>query len=127
MYQFAVVDTETTGLPNRRTNRVVEIAVVRLSSALSVVDEFETLLNPDRDIGPTSIHGIAARSVTAAPRFEEVAGDILDRIQGCVIVAHNVRFDSSFLCFEFDRLGVKLPELPVVCTLQMARQVSRTW
>ena len=30
MYDFAVVDTETTGLPNRPHNRIVELGVVAL-------------------------------------------------------------------------------------------------
>ena len=127
MCEFAVVDTETTGLPNRRANRVVELAIIRLSSELRIVDEFETLLNPERDIGPTSIHGIPASSVVSAPCFEEIAGDVLDRIQGCILVAHNVRFDATFLSLEFGRLGVAMPLLPALCTMQLARGIRIEW
>jgi len=127
MFEFAVVDTETTGLPNRSTNRIIEIAIVKLSPTLQKVGEFETLLNPERDVGPSSVHGIAARDLVAAPKFADIAGDVLDCIQGCIIVAHNARFDTTFLCFEFERLGLSLPRLPTVCTMQIARGIGEKW
>ncbi len=127
MYDFAVVDTETTGLPNRRHNRIVEVAVVRLSPSLQVVGEFETLLNPKRDSGPTSIHGISSQSIIDAPCFEDVAGDLMDSINGCVLVAHNAPFDAMFLRAEFERIGLQLPELPIVCTMKLARCLGKAW
>jgi DNA polymerase-3 subunit epsilon len=42
-----------------------------------VVSEFSTLVNPQRDVGPTRIHGLRARDVAAAPHFAEVAGQVL--------------------------------------------------
>lgn len=79
---IAVVDVETTGFAAERTDRVVEIAIVRLSQSGEVLDEFETLVNPQRDVGPTQIHGISARDVRQAPVFAEVAGDVAARLEG---------------------------------------------
>jgi DNA polymerase III subunit epsilon len=117
--QFAVIDVETTGFyPNR--DRILEIAIVRLSPSGSVLDEYATLINPDRDIGATSCHGVSARDVINAPRFAEVGGDILERLEGAVLVGHNVSFDKSFLLSEYSRIGCVLPDMPTLCTLELS-------
>lgn len=116
---YAVVDLETTGVFPRR-DRVVEVAVVGLADDGSVVDEYATLVNPERDVGPTSIHGISAGQVLEAPTFAEVAGDVASRLQGRVLVAHNARFDEDFLREEFRRAQVNVGTMVRLCTLQMA-------
>ncbi len=118
---YAVVDLETTGLFPSKYDRIIEIAVIRLNSRGESLDEFTTLINPDRDVGPTSIHGIRARDVLDAPRFDEVIGDVVDRLAGAVFVAHNARFDRDFLAAEFRRMGHTLPQIPVACTMSLAR------
>jgi DNA polymerase-3 subunit epsilon len=118
---FVVLDVETTGLFPTKHDRIIEIALVRLDEAGHPLEEFVTLVNPERDIGPTRIHGISARDVLGAPLFSEIAGDVIARIEGTVLVAHNARFDSDFLAAEFSRLGFQLPKSPMVCTLHLAR------
>jgi DNA polymerase III epsilon subunit-like protein len=68
--EYAVLDVETTGLAARRYDRVIEVAVVRLSPTGSVTGRYVTLINPNRDVGPTDCHGITASDLTHAPRFE---------------------------------------------------------
>ena len=64
--RIVVFDTETTGLG--RCDRVVEIAAITMDPRTGeIIDKFETLINPERDIGPTSIHGITASMVETAP------------------------------------------------------------
>ncbi|MEW4486886.1 3'-5' exonuclease [Thalassoglobus sp. JC818] len=55
--EYAVIDVEPTGL--RATDRVIEIGIVVLDQDLEVIDEYETLIDPMRDVGETSIHGIS--------------------------------------------------------------------
>ena len=117
---FAVIDVETTGLFPRRSDRIVELAMLRLSHKGEVLDEYATLINPKRDIGPTWIHGITAGDVRNAPTFSDVAGDILDKIKGAVLVAHNARFDKGFMFAEYGRLGCQLPDVPAICTLGLS-------
>jgi DNA polymerase-3 subunit epsilon len=117
---FAALDLETTGL-SPRTDRVVEVAVVCLDLNGKVVSEFCTLVNPQRDVGPTRVHGLRARDVAAAPRFADVAGQVLGYLAGRVPVGHNLSFDLRFLDAELDRLGSGLPEgLPGLCTMRLA-------
>ncbi|KAB2911784.1 MAG: hypothetical protein F9K40_00020 [Kofleriaceae bacterium] len=118
--KFAVVDVETTGF-RRNHDRIVEVAVITAGADGKVVEEYVTLVNPERDIGPTHVHGIRASRVNAAPRFAEIAGDLCARLKGAVLVAHNATFDVGFLRGEFSRLGSELPAIPSVCTLKLSR------
>jgi DNA polymerase-3 subunit epsilon len=118
---FAVIDVETTGLYPYRHDRIVEVAAVMMGPDGIVLREFTSLVNPERDIGPTSIHGLVASDVAAAPRFGDIAGRLLETVDGCVALAgHNIRFDRSFLAVEFSRMGHAFPDGPLLCTLELA-------
>ena len=119
-YEVAVVDVETTGFAAQHTDRIVEIAIVRLSSGGDTLDEFETLVNPQRDVGPTHIHGISAHDVLDAPTFAEIAGDVAQRLEGTIFVAHNASFDRRFVIAEFGRLGHMVDPSPGLCTMRLA-------
>ncbi|HEY8502608.1 MAG TPA: exonuclease domain-containing protein, partial [Solirubrobacterales bacterium] len=80
-----------------------------------------TLLRPERDLGPTDIHGIRGRDLRDAPGFEDVLGEVLDRLAGRVLVAHNARFDVTFLEHELLRMGIDVAPLPTLCTMELAR------
>ena len=120
--RIAVVDLETTGF-RPQSDRIVEVAVVTLSlSDLSICDEFDTLLNPERDIGAQHIHGISPDMVVGAPTFREVAATLAEHVHGAVLVCHNTGFDVPFLAHEFTRAGgVFHPGRPR-CTLAATRQ-----
>jgi DNA polymerase-3 subunit epsilon len=115
----AVIDVETTGL-SPRTDRVVEVGVVLLDSHGEVEAEFETLINPGRDVGPTGLHGITASDVVAAPTFSAVAPHLRSLLAGRVVVAHNALFDLRFLAREFGRAGLPIELSPSLCTMRLA-------
>jgi DNA polymerase-3 subunit epsilon len=117
---FAVVDVETTGFSPLVGDRIVEVAILRAGTDGAIEDEYTTLVNPGRIVGPSDLHGIAQADVESAPAFEEIAGDILERIQGLIIVGHNVRYDREFIATELSMAGIFLPSLPCLCTLKMA-------
>src|SRR5882724_6113951 len=118
---FAVVDIETTGIYATAHDRIIEIAVVRLTPMLEVEHEWATLLNPHRDIGRSDIHGIQAGAVANAPVFEDIIGDVAERLRDAIVVGHHLRFDLAFLAAEFERCGGRgFPALPALCTLRLA-------
>ncbi|MFL6127281.1 exonuclease domain-containing protein [Actinophytocola sp.] len=106
---YAVVDVETTGLFPGRHDRVVEIGVVLVDRDGRQVDEWGTLVNPARDLGPQHIHGIKAKDVLRAPSFADIAGDLAARLAGRVVVAHNLSFDLRFILTEYGRMGAPVP------------------
>lgn len=121
---FAVVDLETTGF-STKFDRIVEIAVVHLDATGVITGAWETLVNPERDLGAQHVHGIRAADAAHAPRFGEVAPHLLELLDGRVIVAHNASFDLRFLRAELQRAGFGAhAELPShVCTLELAREL----
>lgn len=118
---FVVVDVETTG-GRPGPAKMTEIAVVRVEK-LAVVDEFHTLVNPQRPIPPKIIEitGITPDMVRNAPRIEEVLPFVLDFIGDAIFVGHNVRFDLSFLNYELSRLYGRRLKDQAIDTLRMAR------
>lgn len=119
MTKYAVVDVETTGFG--KADRVVELAVVVFDPVSGgVVDEFETLLNPMRDIGAIDVHGVTASMVEAAPTFEEAVPTIARILGDNVLVAHNLPFDRRFLLQEFSRVGVDVDAGTGICTLKLS-------
>jgi DNA polymerase-3 subunit epsilon len=116
----AVVDVETTGL--RHTDRVVEIAIVTLDHTGAVRDEFETLVNPQRDAGPAWIHGLTASMLTDAPTFADIAAAVATRLDGAVVVAHNIPFDTRMLGYELHRTGIPVDWGTGLDTLSVTRR-----
>lgn len=104
--RFVVVDTETTGVYT--SDRIVEIALVTISLTGEILDVYDTLVQPGRDVSASHIHGITASMVVAAPTFEEIAGDVAVRLHGACLVAHNLPFDYRMLRNEFERLNAEL-------------------
>ncbi|HWN72783.1 MAG TPA: exonuclease domain-containing protein [Solirubrobacterales bacterium] len=119
-----MVDCETTGFHPGAHHRIIELAIVDVDVAGRPVDKWASLLRVDRDLGPTGIHGIRGRDLRDAPSFEEVLGEVLERLAGKTIVAHNVRFDCSFLESEFDRVGIDVKPLPRLCTMALAGSLN---
>jgi len=105
---FTVFDLETTGMSATRDS-VVEIAAIRIG-ADNVRSRFQTLVNPGHSIHPklTAIHGIDDAMVADAPAFAAAGSEFLAFAAGSTLVAHNARFDLSFLQESLNRHGVDL-------------------
>lgn len=117
---LAVIDVETTGF-TPGPDRVVEVAVVRMSPDGVIEEQFVSLVNPGRDVGPTWVHQITDDMVADAPTFADIAGEVLELLDGAVAVAHNASFDGGFLGFELVNAGIDTPAVPAACTMQLAR------
>lgn len=118
-HTFVVIDVETTGVT--RFDRICEIGMTKITDG-SIVDKFETLINPDMRITNTVFHGIEDWMVGDAPFFEDVAWQIARFIRGAVLIAHNAPFDMRFMRYEFQRLGTDLSHY-ALCTLRLARRL----
>ena len=119
--KFVVIDVETTGFG--RYDRLVEIATVTLDpETLETIDEYDTLINPERDVGPTGVHGITAAMVEAAPTFTEIIAAVANRLQGAVLIAHNLAFDKRMLLLEFARKGVAIDPGDGLCTYRATKK-----
>lgn len=119
---YAVVDLETTGFSPAKHDRIVEVAVVHVDGQGQIEDEWCTLVNPQRDLGPQSVHGVRAADARRAPTFDVVAPHLAARLTGRLLVAHNLAFDALFLSAGYQRLGVLAPidREYGLCTMRLA-------
>ena len=114
-----IVDIETTG-GNVTYDRITEIGIVEVTH--EGVREWSTLINPRTHIpdGIQRLTGIRQSMVDSAPYFEQVAKEILLRLQGKLFIAHNVRFDYGFIRNEFARLAYTF-KAKLMCTVKLSR------
>ncbi len=117
---FVIVDVETTG-GSPKQSKITEIAMYKYDGK-EIIDEFITLINPEQSIPEFIVRltGITNHMVSEAPKFFELAKDILTFLDGCVFVAHNVGFDYSMLRHEFRSLGYDF-RFPHLCTVRASR------
>lgn len=97
--------------------------MVRCDEQGHPVSEWSTLVQPDRDPGPTTVHGLTADHLAAAPRFTDVLPELLRQVEGSVVTAHNLAFDAAFLSAECQRAGHHGPSGFGLCTLTLARSL----
>lgn len=114
---FVVFDIETTGL-SPISDRMIEIGLIRTDKLGNPLAYWSSLINPKQVVTATEIHGISDKDVANSPTFEDVVDQVLTRIRGQVLSAHNAEFDISFLKIELARAGWDLPKTPVLCTME---------
>jgi DNA polymerase-3 subunit epsilon len=120
---FVAVDLETTGCRPGR-NSIIEIGAVRFT-AQGKTDVFERLVRPD-DLIPRAVQdltGIGPGMVAAQPGIEETLPLFRDFAAGAVLVAHNYRFDLSFLDYEAELSWGSPLQRPVIDTLSLLRRL----
>jgi DNA polymerase-3 subunit epsilon len=119
--KYAVIDIETTGGMAKR-DKITEIAIV-VTDGYEILNQYSTLINPERSIPHeiTRITGITDEMVQHAPRFYEVAREIVLLTEGAIFVAHNVNFDYNFIRYEFERLGYTYSRKQL-CTVKLSRK-----
>jgi DNA polymerase III subunit epsilon len=117
---YAVTDIETTGGSTRST-KITEIAIY-LFDGERIVDEYTQLINPECSIPRfiSQLTGITDEMVHGAPKFYEVAKDIVNFTENAVFVAHNVGFDYNVIRQEFKSLGYDYRR-EHLCTVRSAR------
>jgi DNA polymerase III subunit epsilon len=119
---YSIIDIETTG-GSPKTEKITEIAVF-VHDGTKVVNEFSTLVNPEKYIPAfiTNITGITNEMVAEAPKFYEIARNLLDLTENNFFVAHNAGFDYGFVCEEFRQLGYTFKR-ERLCTVKLSRKL----
>ena len=94
---IAAIDVETTGL-DAANDAIIEIAIVYMRAG-EVEQPWGSLVHPGRPIGPDAqrITGITDADVASAPRFADIAAEVVSRLEGRAILAYNLAFDREFV------------------------------
>ena len=123
-YPVVFVDIETTG-GSYRNSRILEVAAIRYENG-EITDEFSSLINPEAYIPSsiTSLTGIRESDIVDAPVFADIADRFSEIMDGAVFIAHNVRFDYSFIKNEFGLIG-KTFHPRLLCTVRLSRYLYK--
>ncbi len=120
--KYAIIDIETSGGMYNR-DKITEIAVF-VTDGHELLDSFHSLINPERAIPSqiTRLTGIDNKLVANAPKFYEIAKDLVRITEGCIFVAHNVKFDYNFIKEEFRSLGFAYNRKQL-CTVKLTKSI----
>ena len=125
---YVVFDFETTGFNAGGADQIIEVGAVKLFNG-EIIDKFSELIDPKRPLPAkiTDVTGITDELLqghddeeTVIKRFVEWFGDL-------PMVAHNAKFDVSFLerCYQKYNLGEFTN--PVIDTLEISRTMDNTY
>lgn len=115
-------DVETTGL-DPKADRIVEIGAVTFRNG-RVTGSRSWLINPGVPVPRSAVrvHGITTDMVKDRPGFAAVFPEFRKFVGDAVLLAHNARYDISFVDAEIARCGAGAPPNAVVNTLPLFRQ-----
>lgn len=121
--RFVVVDIETTG-GRPSANRIIELSAFSVEKGV-ISSSFTSLINPGRKIPGFISHmtGIYDVHVKDAPQAEEVLPSFMRFLGGDAFVAHNARFDWSFINMELSRYGMPIMDNDMLCTVRLTRRI----
>jgi DNA polymerase-3 subunit epsilon len=119
---YAIIDIETTG-GSPKTDKITEIAVL-IHDGHQIIKEFSTFINPECRIPHhiSLLTGITDEMVANAPKFYEIARDLVEITEKTAFVAHNVSFDYNFIRSEFRRIGYDFKR-DQLCTVRLSRKL----
>ncbi|MEZ4584801.1 MAG: exonuclease domain-containing protein [Gemmatimonadales bacterium] len=114
---MAIIDLETTGFC-AGPDKIIEVAVARVEPGQGPRKVLDTLVNPQRPVAATEVHGITDSDVAPAPTFAAIAGNVVDATSDAVLASYNIYFDAKFLRTELGAVGVAdLP--PHLCLMYL--------
>lgn len=103
--------------------RAIQIALVDCRRGRVQPRPWHSLVNPGVPVDARSseVHGLDDTHLAGAPTFDAIAPAIVGRLtpapgETLVLVAHNAVFDVGVLRSELTRVGLPLPDLPVLDT-----------
>lgn len=133
--QVVFFDTETTGFKFEEGHRIVEFGAVGIDES-NEEDRLHLYFNPDRDIDieVTKVHGLTSERLEDEPEFYLKAKEILTFLKGRPVIAHNAKFDESFIDGELmiasrrleEKLGVLKDYCTVIDSVELAKLIFPT-
>lgn len=121
--RFAFLDLETTGLSPWFGDRICEVGIV-VTEGKRIKGTYHMLVNPERPLSPgaVSANGLTDDDFKSAPVFADVAANVEEWLDDCIVVCHNAKFDMQFLDSEYRRLHHEIVVPNLIDTLLLARQ-----
>ncbi|MBE8189931.1 MAG: DNA polymerase III subunit epsilon [Candidatus Thioglobus sp.] len=111
----------------RGGHRIIEIGCTEIiDRQITENNEYQQYISPERNVGESvKIHGITDKFLVGKPKFEEIAAEFLEYIEGATLVIHNAPFDLGFLNNELKIIGLKQrieDNCEIIDSLELSKQ-----
>lgn len=123
---YVVFDTETTGFNAGGYDQMIEIGAVKIKDG-EIIDRFDQLIDPKRHIPDkiTELTCITDEMVRGKKDEEEVTKMFLEWSNNLPMVAHNAKFDISFIEMAMKKYNLGEFTNTVIDTLELSRSLDQ--
>jgi len=123
-----ILDVESTGLLTEDKNhRLTEICALEMINFRLTGQKFHVYLNPGREVGKVAMKltDLNYKFLKNKDKFSDIIEPFMDFISNSTLVAHNAKFDISFINHELNLANYKIKDISIsrliVDTLALAR------
>ncbi len=122
---YVVFDLETTGLDPKDGNSIIEIGAVRVKNN-KIIDRFDELINPEVALSEEIIRitSITNDMLAGKPSEEEIVKKFITWVGEDILVAHNAKFDLSFIKMAYFKYNLGAFNFNVIDTLGLSRYLE---
>lgn len=122
---YVVFDLETTGLRASEGDSIIEIGAVKMQNG-EIIDTFDLFVDPKRELNEEiiKITGITNEMLKGAIDEKTAVERFMDFIGDCSVVAHNAKFDMSFINMAFLKYDLGRFSNTVIDTLGLSRYLE---
>lgn len=121
---FVCLDCEATGL-DLENDKIIEIAATKFTFDGTIIESFESLIDPMREIPQESqlIHNITNEMVAGKPKIKDILPSLLKITNNHIIVGHGIQFDIDLIAAEAQKNSVpcNIRSNQTIDTLRLAR------
>ena len=124
--EYVVFDFETTGFNAANGDSIIEIGAVKLKDG-EIIDKFDRLIKPPKPISEriTNVTSITNEMVSDCPCEEEAVKEFIEWTGSLPMVAHNAKFDTSFLEMAYKKYNLGEYKNTVIDTLALSRLLDQ--
>ena len=122
---YVVFDFETTGLNAGAGDSIIEVGAVKLKNG-EIIDRFDKFINPGKKLPPhiVEITNITDDMLKDCDDEETVIKSFIKWVGDLPMVAHNAKFDASFLEMAYKKYNLGKYENVLIDTLQLSRALD---
>ena len=125
---YVVFDLETTGFNAGGEDSIIEIGAVKIQDGM-ITDRYDRLINPGKEISEriTNVTNITNEMLKGKPNEEDTVKEFIEWVGDLPMVAHNAKFDTSFLEMAYKKYNLGEYKNTVIDTLELSRTMDNTF
>ena len=125
---YVVFDLETTGFNAGGVDSIIEIGAVKIKNG-EIIDKYDKLIDPGKEISEriTAVTNITNDMLKGKPNEEETVKDFINWVSDLPMVAHNAKFDTSFIEMAYKKYNLGEYTNTVIDTLELSRTMDNNF